>query len=167
MKYKKGARKVFKCGFTVMELLVAISVLAVLTALSIVSYKSLNDSYKHLDVKSTFQHDLQRAQFLAIKEGCRGILSFSSDSYSFGCDYLAHDSNIPPSPDTNLFVRNLPSYISGSSDNIIIFDYQGRVVDVYGIYDSRTVEFFDSSSGSPVKFTEGSLLMTGVFSYAD
>ncbi|MCB0338138.1 MAG: hypothetical protein KDD53_00975 [Bdellovibrionales bacterium] len=128
---------------------------------------SLTASYNQLNAKSFLVQDLKRAQAETITQGCRGIFKIANDgeSYSFGCDYLSYDVTDPPSADVVSFVRNLPEDITVESDIPIIFNSQGRAVDIDGILTNVSVTFEESSSGSPESFASGVLLGTGVFSY--
>lgn len=158
-----------QAGFTLVELLATISVAAVCGYTSIMYYPDLLQSYRRLDARTLLVHDIRRAQAEAITAGCRGILNIASDSnsYSYGCDYLAYDTATPPVPDSTLFVRNLPKNITISGFSTLIFDSRGRSVDPSGIMTSVAVHLMDTSNNSTNLFATGTLLGTGAFSFGD
>ncbi|MEW6289300.1 MAG: GspH/FimT family pseudopilin [Thermodesulfobacteriota bacterium] len=68
-------------GFTVTELLVAISIIAVLAAVAIPSYSTLVPTYRLKAAARTIYSDMQKARLQAIKENTFVSLSFTEVVY--------------------------------------------------------------------------------------
>lgn len=154
-------------GFTLFELLIAISILAITAAIALPNYTELNASIERMNVRQLLLQDLRRAQAESVTHGCRGIFKIAANnrSYNFGCDYLNYDTSSPPSADSTIFARNLPIYFYAASDMTVIFNSKGQIVDEFGFLDSRQITLSENSSGSLVDFATGNILGTGVFEY--
>ncbi|NBW40782.1 type II secretion system protein [bacterium] len=154
-------------GFSLLDLLVAISIIGIVGFLGIPQIQNISASFNRLNTRTVFIQDLKQAQAKALTEGCRGIFTFLEDNsgYSFGCDYLAYDSSYPPQADIISFSRSFPSGISVNPSQQIIFNSRGLPVDANDIINSVSVNFVDSSGGSVYAFASGTLFATGLFSF--
>lgn len=156
-----------EAGFTVIEMLIAIVILAILgkTAISM-TVSTLDSADKSSAEVQVVQH-LRRAQATAVTEGCRGIFATgnSGQSYSFGCDYLPYSTATPPVPDSTFFNYYLPTGITISTSALIIFNSRGQCVDSSNVLTTRTVTLTSSQSVTPYDFATGTLRATGFFSY--
>ncbi|MCO6430875.1 MAG: type II secretion system protein [Deltaproteobacteria bacterium] len=154
-------------AFTMFEFLVVLVVTSIVAYLAIPMFGQINSSMERVNVRKFLLLDLRRAQAESVTHGCRGIFTISSDnrSYSFGCDYLAYDTNVPPSADVITFSRTLPSHTYVTSDRTIIFNSKGQLVDELGFIDSRSITLSDDSDGPMRVFATGSVLGTGLFEY--
>lgn len=154
-------------GYTMMELLVTLSIVAILGLAALPAFTPLSDSFNRLTARSVILQDIKRAQAQALTEGCRGIMTIdgNGESYSYGCDYLPYDVSDPPAPDLVTFVRNLPARTEISSSSDLIFNSRGLAVDQDDVISNTTITLYDTSSGSPVQFSQGTLLGTGLFAF--
>lgn len=157
--------KKIESGFTLLELLIILSMISIGAAITIPNLSGMSASFNRLNAKSYVVQDLKRAQAHTITQGCRGIVTISASgtSYSYGCDYLAYDTSDPPAADSTTFVRNLPPHTKIATSDTIIFNSRGQAVDADDILSNRTVTFYDTSSGADESFATGTLLGTGVF----
>ena len=154
-------------GVTIFELMMSIIVTAIIAYVAIPRFDELNVSMERMNVRKTLLLDLRRAQAETVTHGCRGIFTIaaSQKSYSFGCDYLAYDPTVPPSPDMIIYNRTLPNHFYISSDDTIIFNSKGQITDELGFIDSRTVTLSDTSTGVVTPFATGTILGTGLFEF--
>lgn len=152
-------------GVSLIELMVTVSLAAIMGVLAIPRIPEMQHSYDRINTQAYLTQDIKRAQAQSITEGCRGILTIAADqkSYSFGCDYLPYDTANPPLPDTISFVRKLPKDIGISSNQPIIFNSRGQSVDIYYVISTTNIALRNIISGAV--FTNGTLLGTGVLSY--
>lgn len=150
-----------------MELLVGISLTAMIMGVALPQMANLKASYDKLNARSNFIKDLKRAQAESITQGCRGIVKIDVDAagYSFGCDYLPYDEDADPDHDTQSFARSLPGHMHIASAAPIIFNSRGQAVDTSYIITNVTVTFDEWREGSYQEFASGTLLGTGVFSF--
>lgn len=151
-------------GFTLVELLVAMSIMALVGYVAVPHISAMTSGFDAVNAQSYVLHDLKRAQAQTVLEGCRGILEIdpSGRSYTFGCDYLPYDTNNPPQHDVMIFQRNLPGTVSISTTGPIIFNSRGQAVDSDDVINNVTVTLREG--GVDVVAT-GVLLGTGVFAY--
>lgn len=126
-------------GFTLFEVLVALSLLAVVLAAAQPSLTELKASYDRSNASRSFEFDLRRARSEALSKGVRIIITLASNgrSYTVGQDMLAYDTT-DGNYDTLLFTRELPQNItlsfSGSGPNAtkLIFSSRGFLSDIAG-----------------------------------
>ncbi|MCB0324732.1 MAG: prepilin-type N-terminal cleavage/methylation domain-containing protein [Bdellovibrionales bacterium] len=152
-------------GFSLLELMVALVVLAVLTGLLAPNFATISGSFDRLNARSNLLQDLKRAQAESLTKGCRGIfqIAVGGNSYSFGCDFLAYDPASPPSYDQQSFSRTLPSGVQVSASSQIIFNSRGQSVDENDVISTTTITMTRSSSEGSETFVSGTLLGTGLF----
>lgn len=150
-------------GFTILELLVVMTLFAILAFIGLPSLSELSDSMNRANARSYLHQDLKRAQAETITQGCRGIVKIAPDgaSYYFGCDYLDYDTAASPTPDKLIFTRYLPNRITVSSSGPVILNSRGQTVDINDIMTSLTLTLYESSQ----QFAQGTLTGTGVYSY--
>lgn len=154
-------------AFTVFELIVTISLSAIVAVVAIPRFSDINSSMQRMNVRNNLLLDLRRAQAESVTQGCRGIFKIAPNfrSYTFGCDYLDYDTAIPPSADNLIFSRTLPTNFFINADKTIIFNSKGQITDEYNFIDSRSVTLSDNASGPTVVFAQGQVLGTGLFEY--
>ncbi len=151
-------------GFSLLDLMVAVSIASILGAIGIINYSESSISLNKISVISDFDQDIRLAQLQSVNEGGRGILNIAAngESYSFGYDYLAYDAAAPITYDTLVFTTNLPEFITIASDVTIIFDSKGRLINEFGTYNSANITVYDHSSGSAQVFKTAVLSSSGV-----
>jgi type II secretory pathway pseudopilin PulG len=156
-------------GFSILEVLTTLVVSSVVGYSAIVSLPELLFSYERYQARVTFAQDIRETQARAITQGCRGLLTISSDlhTYQSGCDYLEYDTNNPPSSDTVFFTKTFPDKIFISADAPIIFNSKGQAIDANGDLNTVTVELSHSADTGHTAFSTGTLLGTGMFAYGD
>jgi prepilin-type N-terminal cleavage/methylation domain-containing protein len=154
-------------GFSVLELLVVMSLSAVLTLFALPQYTKLAAAFDRMNARAELVKDLKRAQAESITEGCRGIIVIAADkkSYTFGCDYLDYDTASAPRSDVITFKRYLPSHITVASSGPIIFNSRGQTVDTSYIMSNTTITLTDTTKGTGGVYATGTLLGTGVFRF--
>lgn len=153
-------------GFSFPDLLVSISIMAILATQAIPQFSGFASSFDRFNARSYLIQDLKRAQAEAITQGCREIFTIATDgkSYSYGCDYLPYDTNSIPQADSISFTRHLPGNMTISADALIIFNSQGHAVDASGSMSNVNITLYDDSGPSITAVATGTLLGTGVFS---
>ena len=154
-------------GFTAMELMVSVVILAILGKAAVsMTVSTLDSADKSTAEVQVVQH-LRRAQATSVTEGCRGIFSVAANgqSYSFGCDYLPYSTATTPVADSTFFNYYLPSGITISESDLIIFNSRGQCVDTSYALTTRTVSLTSSQGLNPYVFASGTLRATGFFSY--
>jgi hypothetical protein len=122
-----------------LEVLVALALSVILTAIGVVNHSQLRQSFDRNNTLKTLESDLRRAKARALVEGARGIIEFSASSYSFGIDYQPY--SIPAEFAQAEFLRNLPGSVLIESDPII-FDSRGYLVDELGDLVTRDILLF-------------------------
>jgi prepilin-type N-terminal cleavage/methylation domain-containing protein len=154
-----------EAAFTLLELIVTLTLAAILGRVAAFEFPALMQSYNRMDARAQLVQDIKRAQAESITWGCRGIFKVDSDrrGYTFGCDFLDYDTNIPPTADKIFLERDLPDRIYLSVSGPVIFNSRGQAVDPYG--DINNVELTLYESGRELPVAQGVLLGTGVFGY--
>ncbi len=154
-------------GFTVLEVLVVLTLIAIVTGVGIPAFTGLSSAFDRANARAYILQDLKRAQAESITKGCRGIVSIDADNtgYSFGCDYLTYDVAATPSADEVSFRRNLPTGITVAATSNLIFNSRGQAIDANYILNNVTLTLTDSQSGTANNFASGILTGSGVFAY--
>jgi len=157
-------------GFSILELIVAITVFAIVGSAAVGSFKDLSPSYLRSQASSQIVEDLRLAQATAVLEGCRIIFRIDSgaNGYSIGCDYEAYDTTNPIESDVEFDSKTLPRNISISYDSTIpvIFNSRGQIIDEDGLLDTRTITAsYDNGSGTSDDFFSARILATGVLDF--
>ena len=156
-------------GFTVLELMVVVSILAVVSLIAVPKVQELLEGFDKRDAQMALLQDLRLAQATTVEQGCQGILKIASDlrGYTYGCDYVPFSTVSPPAWDATKFTRRLDSNVRISADNVIIFNSRGQVIDETGALTSRTITMSVAGNGTPTTFNTGTLRATGFFSFAN
>lgn len=151
-----------------MELIVAMGVSCILTAVAAMHYSDLEGGFHRFDARAHLLEDIKTAQAFTLAQGCRGIFRFASDgkSYTFGCDYLDYDVTDPPAADSIEFTRTLGGDVTIDASDTVILNSRGQTVDKDDVLINITFELRSKKEGSsPEAFASGQLLATGIFSY--
>lgn len=150
-------------GFTVIELVVAFAILAIVAVGAVPAASELYDSFNRFTAETLVIEDLRRAQLTTVQEGCQGIFKMSADGseYQFGCDYVPFSTSASPAIETTLFTRELPARVTMSTDATVIFNTRGQVIGSDGYLTSRTVTMYISGS----QYNSGTLRPTGFFEF--
>jgi prepilin-type N-terminal cleavage/methylation domain-containing protein len=73
-------------GFTMMELMVVVALLATLTAIAIPSFISRNSQSKLIGAANNLRGDLQMAKSRAMRENALVVIEFTADGYNIFLD---------------------------------------------------------------------------------
>lgn len=158
-------------GFTMLELIVAISIAAIVGSFALVNLGGISTDFNQTDSQTQFRKHLRLAQLQSVNEGGRGVLVLVNNGtgYEFGYDYITngYDTVAPATYDSGYreWVETFPADIKAVMSASIIFDSRGRVVDPSGELSSVSVALYDTSSGSDVQFAIGCLSTIGVLSF--
>jgi prepilin-type N-terminal cleavage/methylation domain-containing protein len=154
-------------GFTLLEVMVVTAISVIVGSIAMLKLPSMNAVFDRMRARTLVLQDMKRAQAEAITWGCRGVVSIpvGGTSYSYGCDFLAYDTNNPPAADKVFFVRKMPSGLTISTSSNIIFSSRGQAVDIENDVNNVTVTLTDDSSGYDTTYMQGTLLGTGAFSW--
>ncbi len=124
---KSEKLKIKKSGFTLIEILVAIGILAILSSVSWTAFSNLQPSLKLSAVSRDLTSDLRYSQQLAVTEQINYGVSFNTTSAQYYLDRFGTTTQ-------SLFLKSLPSGISfcqitGLSDGeAAIFNPYGAVL---------------------------------------
>ncbi len=116
-------------GFSLLELLTAVSIAGILLARAIPQISELSAAYKLRQVVNELDTDLGAARRLALKEGAYVVftLTDSGRGYSFGVDRFP--LNTPPASDSTNYSKVLQGSYTISSTTEVIFNPRGFVID--------------------------------------
>lgn len=114
-------------GFTVLELLVVISIFSLTAGIVLPNVVEITNYLDQSILKKQFESHLRRARVETISSGGIGVLTVEGERYSFGIDYSPFSN--PPAADDQLFAADCPGNTSISSDEIIYFNPRGYLVD--------------------------------------
>ncbi len=155
-------------GFSIMELMVSISILALLSVGMVPTVIQWSAAYNKRNAEMLVLQDLRRAQATTVEQGCQGIFTVDGDSrgYSFGCDYVPYSGDSPPVYDNALFRRDLPANTLLSAAGLIMFNSRGQVVDEDGFLSTQSITLSSTETGAIVAFNTGTLDPTGFFKFA-
>lgn len=162
-KGRNPSRRMGQRGFTLFELIVAISLFSVLAAVAIPHMHDLSDAINRRNAELQVLHDIRYAQAATVEQGCRGVLKIDANGrgYQFGCDYVPYHPSDAPNWDRVLKIQSLPTGISVSSDATIFFNSRGQVIDSYGVLTQRSL----SLTADGGIYSRGILRPTGFFEY--
>ncbi|MCB0321809.1 MAG: prepilin-type N-terminal cleavage/methylation domain-containing protein, partial [Bdellovibrionales bacterium] len=109
-------------GFSVVELLVALGLLSVLSAVAVPSFNVIRGSYERQTAEHQFALDLLRARAVASQYNARAIVQLAADgrSYTIGMDYSPY--NVVPAADEVDFTRNITGGVSIGPIGALVFD---------------------------------------------
>lgn len=145
-------------GFTSIELLVAMVILAILSYSGVNQYMQTLGAFKRMSALNQFESDMRRARIESITQGGRGLVLESGDGhgYRIGIDYFPFAST--PIIETQLFASDFGDEIGFDASDEIIFNSRGFLVDETGLPTTITFEF--TFRGEP--FCNGSIYSSGV-----
>lgn len=87
-----------RSGFTLIELMITIAVLAVLAAIALPSFKSTIERRQVIGAAENLQTDLQYARSEAIKQNKNIFFQFDTDAWCYGIDDTSSDCDCSASP---------------------------------------------------------------------
>lgn len=126
-------------GFTLLELLVACSIFAILIALAVPANDDLRDSFSRNIALNMLINDIAKAQSISISTGSRGILTTTNNGtgYTFGLDIFPYNNSFEA--ETVEFTRTLPNAIALNIDENVIFNPRGLVINTSELLVSRNL----------------------------
>lgn len=124
-------------GFTLVEVLVAISICGILTVLAVPGMMEMNHAFRRLEAKRAVRGDLAYLRSLALKEGGRAALTPAAGGYKLTLGYSPFSSY--PGTSQDVLTRSLPQGVSLSTSDSIVFDSQGRLINASGAISSASV----------------------------
>jgi prepilin-type N-terminal cleavage/methylation domain-containing protein len=148
-------------GFTLAEVLIVISLMSILALIGVSSMPDLQESQRRGLARHILENEIASTKALGAAEGGRAILVFdaSGNSYTVGLDYPPYSATA--ASDVVRFARNLPPGVTGISNQAIIFDSRGFLIDVSGDLTNTTVSLWDQSGN----FAAGTIYPTGYVAY--
>jgi len=129
-----NTRKVYRSGFSLIELLIILFVIAIITAIANTKLTSSASLTLHQQ-SERFVNQIRHAQFLAINWGCQLALTVSTTNYTLrsNVDYSSvgksecGNNNIVTDPSTgSAFSIDLESDVSFSVTGVLYIDSYGR-----------------------------------------
>lgn len=133
-------------GVTMLEVLVALALSAVISASMLPQFSAVKSSYNRNDARQQLAFDLRRLMSRARKDGAQGAMTISADGrqYTLGLDHFPYSS--PPNIDTVILTRTLPNAITVTSTAQVLFDSRGFLIDNQGSLTTLTLAL--QSSGN-------------------
>lgn len=133
-------------GFSMIELVVVLCIIAVFVAVAIPSYSSFTRAQNKRVARESFEAFLRRAQAISMAKGVRGVLTSTRGGavYTFGPDYPPY--NNPAANDGITLRLRLPPNCTVATSTRLIFNSRGQLVDVNGYTNTPTLTFVCNSS---------------------
>lgn len=165
----KFSHRNLSSGFTITEMMACLIVFGIMAFAAVPEVVSFYRSFDKRNAEMQVLQDLRLSQARTVEQGCNGIFKFSEteNTYSFGCDYVPYSESTPPEWDSIIFTRNLPSKVRVSSDDVIIYNSRGQVVNDQYFLTSREVTFEILTGSSYETFNTGNLSATGAFVFSN
>jgi prepilin-type N-terminal cleavage/methylation domain-containing protein len=116
-------------GVSLLELLIALSIIAALTATASIQLPPFIESMHKKNARQNLEHDIQRARSEALAIGGRAIITMASGgaSYTLGIDRLPYSTSA--TPDSILMTREVPGAVSVALSTTLVFGPRGLLVD--------------------------------------
>lgn len=161
MRHKSHRASSSERGISLMEMLVTVTLLAVVAKTATHNVSELLDSFDRSTARNAIEFDLRRARAQAAAQGTRTIFEIDADGggYTVGYDYIPYSA--PPAIAEDAFTRNLPTGITIATDQTIIIDSRGYIVDEGGELTQTSIVL----SEDEVSYAESTLYPTGYFDY--
>jgi Tfp pilus assembly protein FimT len=151
--------KLKESGFSVMELLVVVTISTAIAASVIPGFTTMRGDLQKNNLKNSFAFDLRRARSEAIAAGTRVILSTSESGaqYELGIDEVPF--NADGIPDQIFASKNIQAGFTVSASKKFIFDSRGFLVDLSGEIISDTIMLMHHGQS----FYNGTILPIGEY----
>lgn len=156
-------------GFTLVELVTCLVIFSIMAFAAVPEVLAFYRSFDKRNAEMQVMQDLRLSQARTVEQGCNGIFKFDEDEkgYSFGCDYVPYSETNPPTWDSIIFSRDLPSKVKASSDDLIIYNSRGQVVNDQSFLSSRSITFEIQTGSTYEVFNTGTLSATGSFVFSN
>lgn len=150
-------------GFSPLELLVTMGIFTILSLMAATSLPVMKQSFDRKNARQQLEFDLRRAKNEAVSAGARGSLIFAADgkSYSFGIDISPY--NNPAAADSVMFIRTLPTGITMTSNQAVLFNSRGYLIDINGALSTTTLILKENGTA----FQSASVYPTGYSHYSN
>lgn len=126
-------------GVTLMELVTAIALMSIVTAMGVSQLPELIQSVDRNNARHELEFDVARAQSEAAAYGTRLVLAVGSGgtSYSMGFDNLPYAA--VPAIEQHIFTRRMRNNMTLSTSQPVVFDSRGFLVDANGTLTTTTI----------------------------
>ena len=115
-------------GYSVLEIIVGMAIVAALTSIAIPKYQELRVTYNVTKAKEQFSAVVRQAKELALAEGAEVYISINGgNTYSIGIDRAPY--NLDDEPDEQAFSRTLPVGITAEFFQVVKFNSRGMLRD--------------------------------------
>lgn len=159
-------------GFSLMELLVTLSIVCILALAAQPSIVETKASFDRRNAKNLLEFDLRRARSEALSKGVRVVITLAADgkSYTVGSDLLPYDL-INGNPDNILFSTTIPNSVtlalsgSGPDQTKLIFTSRGFISDIPG--NRNTSQRVATLSYLGTNFTTATIYPVGVAAFSN
>lgn len=156
-----SASRRFERAFTLLEMMVAVSILMVIGLTTAFVTPDLLDSFNRKNAKQIFDSDMRHARSEATREGCRVVVTFlnGGNRYQLGRDHLPY--NTPPAADDVFLTRTLPKNVTVTAAQTIAFDSRGYLINSTGDPVSTAITLKLRN----VEFLNGAIYASGLVHY--
>lgn len=132
-------------GFTLVEMLVVVSITGIISGVVAYYYGDFSNSFASNQARQTFEGDILRSRNEAVSTGARAIFTLDSTGYTVGIDYIPFSAGL--TADKTIMRRTLPKGIALTLSQPIIFDSRGYLISSAGSYTSTVCSM--TVSGKP------------------
>ena len=150
-------------AFSLIELLVIISITSILTSVAILNFSKLIFSIKKSQTKNQLIADFGMARRKSQKSGYRTIIQTSADgkNYTLGIDRLPFSTTSPAVADEIYLNRELANNITITSSQSFIFNPQGMLIASDGILTTGTISLQQTVENTTSSYTSLTISSAG------